>query len=414
MSTEEQMKDTSAALAAQTPAPQDSAAQTLSSAPAAQTENAPEPSAAAGLEAAAPAADNAAPDVQEEPSAPAENQPQPLQPATAQAAGAQAAQPKPADEEKPFELVPTSEFKQIVETLLFITDRPLKPTRIADVIDGVDARRVREMILEIQDDYVRRNSALQVVEVGGGFQMSTKSEYGRWVRRLYNEKMTTKLSNAALETLAIVAYKQPITRAEMEAIRGVDVAGPLERLLERSLVRVVGKKDTVGRPMVYGTTDEFLRMFGLNKISDLPDLQVFAAKSLREKQEDLPFGEPLPPLAEPAIIPLEELEGEERLEALDSSADPFFTRNSYNKGDFFGTPAQPSPAQPNAFAQEQSAQEAAVAGSQADAAADGDAPSEGSAPQSPAEGKTLSAPDALENPAEAQPHPEQDALQEEK
>ena len=252
------------------------------------------------------------------------------------ASGAPAANPS----EKPFELVPTSEFKQIVETLLFITDRPLKPSRIADVIDGVDARRVREMILEIQDDYIRRNSAVQIVEVGGGFQMSTKPEYGRWVRRLYNEKMTTKLSNAALETLAIVAYKQPITRAEMEAIRGVDVAGPLERLLERSLVRVVGKKDTVGRPMVYGTTDEFLRMFGLNKISDLPDLQVFAAKSLREKQEDLPFGEPLPPLAEPAIIPVEELEGEERLEALGSSADPFYTRNSYNKGDFFGQETQ--------------------------------------------------------------------------
>ena len=212
---------------------------------------------------------------------------------------------------------------------------------------GVDARRVREMILEIQDDYIRRNSAVQVVELGGGFQMSTKPEYGRWVRRLYNEKMTAKLSNAALETLAIVAYKQPITRAEMEAIRGVDVAGPLERLLERSLVRVVGKKDTVGRPMVYGTTDEFLRMFGLNKISDLPDLQVFAAKSLREKQEDLPFGEPLPPLAEPAIIPVEELEGEERLEVLDSSADPFFTRNSYNKGDFFG----PENASQDAFSQ---------------------------------------------------------------
>ena len=140
---------------------------------------------------------------------------------------------------------------------MFITDRPIKPSRIADVIDGVDARRVREMILEIQEDYVQRQSAIRVVEIGGGFQMSTKPEFGRWVRRLYNEKMTTKLSNAALETLAIIAYKQPLTRAEMEAIRGVDVAGPLERLLERGLVRVVGKKDTIGRPMVYGTTDEF-------------------------------------------------------------------------------------------------------------------------------------------------------------
>ncbi len=295
--------------------------------------------------------------------------------------------------EEPFELVPTSEFKQIVETLLFITDRPLKPSRIADVIDGVDARRVREMILEIQSDYIRRNSAIQVVELGGGFQMSTKPEYGRWVRRLYNEKMTTKLSNAALETLAIVAYKQPITRAEMEAIRGVDVAGPLERLLERSLVRVVGKKDTVGRPMVYGTTDEFLRMFGLNKISDLPDLQVFAAKSLREKQEDLPFGEPLPPLAEPAIIPLEELDGEERLEALDSSADPFFTRNSYNKGDFFGQQPTPDASAPQA---EKPADEAQPAESQPSA------PQQAAAEAQPLEPQ-IENPADLTQPDESQP-----------
>ena len=169
-------------------------------------------------------------------------------------------------------LLETEDLKKIIETLLFITDRPVKPTRIADVVETADARRVREIIHELQAEYVRDGRAVQIVEIGGGFQMATKPEYGRWVRRLYNEKMTTKLSNAALETLAIIAYKQPITRAEMEAIRGVDVAGPLERLLERALVRVVGKKDTIGRPMVYGTTDEFLRLFGLNKISELPDL----------------------------------------------------------------------------------------------------------------------------------------------
>ena len=238
------------------------------------------------------------------------------------------------------ELVETEDLKKIIETLLFITDRPVKPSRLAEVVENADARRVREIIRQLQAEFAAHNRAVQIVEIAGGFQMATKAEYGRWVRRLYNEKMTTKLSNAALETLAIIAYKQPITRAEMEAIRGVDVAGPLERLLERSLVRVVGKKDTIGRPMVYGTTDEFLRLFGLNKIAELPDLQTFAAKTLQEKQEDLPFGEPLPPIGEPAIIPLEELPAEERLEVLDSSAaDPFFTRNSYNRGDFFNTQA---------------------------------------------------------------------------
>lgn len=266
----------------------------------------------------------------------------------AQAASAPQEMQAPAQENEQ-ELLQTDDLKKIVETLLFITDRPVKPTRLADVIDGANVKQVREVITALQDEYTAQGRAVQIVEIGGGFQMATKPEYGRWVRKLYNEKMTTKLSNAALETLAIVAYKQPITRAEMEAIRGVDVAGPLERLLERSLVRVVGKKDTIGRPMVYGTTDEFLRMFGLNKLSELPDLQVFAAKNLHEKQEDLPFGEPLPPLAEPAIIPLDELEPEERLEALGTEVDPFFKRNSYNRGDFFTQPADAQPAAETSF-----------------------------------------------------------------
>ncbi len=239
----------------------------------------------------------------------------------------------PASADEPT-LLQSEDLQKIIETLLFITDRPVKVSRLVDVIENTTAKEVREAIHRLQDDYTVRGSAVQILEIAGGFQMCTKPEYGRWVRRLYNEKMTTRLSNAALETLAIIAYKQPLTRAEMEAIRGVDVAGPLEKLLDRGLVRVVGRKDTIGHPMVYGTTDEFLRMFGLNKVSELPDLQVFAAKAVADKQEDLPFGDPLPPLGEPRIIPLEELEGEEKFEALDASTpDPFFKRNSYNQGD---------------------------------------------------------------------------------
>lgn len=239
-------------------------------------------------------------------------------------------------EQAPLEpvLLESEDLQKIIETLLFITDRPVKISRLVDVIENTTAKEVREAIQKLQDDYTVRGSAMQILEIAGGYQMCTKPEYGRWVRRLYNEKMTTRLSNAALETLAIIAYKQPLTRAEMEAIRGVDVAGPLEKLLDRGLVRVVGRKDTIGHPMVYGTTDEFLRMFGLNKVSELPDLQVFATKNLQDKQEDLPFGEPLPALGQPRIIPLEELEGEEKFEALDASTpDPFFKRNSYNQGD---------------------------------------------------------------------------------
>lgn len=221
-------------------------------------------------------------------------------------------------EEGQNELLESGEAKQIIENLLFITDRPLKPSRIAEVVEHISSKRVLEIIQELAKEYEDTGRAVRILEIGGGYQMCTKPEYGRWVRKLYNEKMTTRLSNAALETLAIIAYKQPVTRAEMEMIRGVDVAAPLERLLERGLVRVLGKRDTIGRPMVYGTTDEFLRLFGLNKISELPDLQVFAAKQVQEKQEDLPFDEKLPPLGEPAILALEEETGD--------AADAFFKR----------------------------------------------------------------------------------------
>lgn len=216
------------------------------------------------------------------------------------------------------QLLESGEAKQIIENLLFITDRPLKPGRIAEVVETVNAKRVLEIIQELAKEYEETGRSIRILEIGGGYQMCTKPEYGRWVRRLYNEKMTTRLSNAALETLAIIAYKQPVTRAEMEMIRGVDVAAPLERLLERGLVRVLGKRDTIGRPMVYGTTDEFLRLFGLNKLSELPDIAVFAAKQVQEKQEDLPFDEKLPPVGEPAILALEE--------ETQDPADAFFKR----------------------------------------------------------------------------------------
>lgn len=303
----------------------------------------------------------------------------------------------------------TADAKKIIETLLFITDRPVKPGRLAEVVETVSAKQVLAIIEELTREYAQTGRAVQIVEVGGGFQMATKPEYGRWVRKLYNEKMTTKLSNAALETLAIIAYKQPITRAEMESIRGVDVAGPLERLLERGLVRVVGKKDTIGRPMVYGTTDEFLRMFGLNKVSELPDLQVFAEKTLHEKQADLPFDEALPPVGEPAIIPLDELEGAEKLEALDTTVDPFFTRTSYNKT-ALGQEALPGlemPQTQTATGEPQAtAAETTTAGEPQAAAAETTAAGEVSAGgKTPAETPENPAQNQPENPAQNLPEP---------
>ena len=209
---------------------------------------------------------------------------------------------KPKPEEN---ILSRQDFKNIIETLLFITDRPLSAPKVNQVAEIGDLALTRDIIKEIQTDYANSGRAVQVLEVGGGFQMCTKPEYGRWVRKLYNEKMSTRLSPAALETLAIIAYKQPVTRAEIEVIRGVDISGPLEKLLDRGLVKIAGKKEVAGRPLVYATTEQFLRVFGLNHLSELPDIKTFAAKGPKEIQSDLPFDQVLPP-SKDNILPLEE------------------------------------------------------------------------------------------------------------
>ena len=212
------------------------------------------------------------------------------------------------EEGKPQEVILSrSDFKNIIETLLFIADKPLSASKVNQVAEIGDLALTRDIIQEIQTDYTNAGRAVQVLEIGGGFQMCTKSEYGRWVRKLFNEKMSTRLSPAALETLAILAYKQPVTRAEIETIRGVDISGPLEKLLDRGLVKIAGKKEVAGRPLVYATTEQFLRVFGLNHLSELPDMKTFVAKGPKEIQSDLPFDQIMPPFKD-NIIPLEEKE----------------------------------------------------------------------------------------------------------
>lgn len=202
------------------------------------------------------------------------------------------------------EILTKEDYKRIVENLLFITDRPLSVAKISQTAQINNIQLTKDIINGLAQEYVQTGRAIQIVELGGGFQMSTKPEYGRWVRALFNEKTSDKLSAAALETLAIIAYKQPVTRADIEAIRGVDIVAPLEKIMERGLVRIVGRKDAPGKPMVYGTTDEFLRLFGLNHISQLPELKSFENKGPKEIQSDLPFGPSLPEIKTP-LLPLD-------------------------------------------------------------------------------------------------------------
>jgi segregation and condensation protein B len=167
----------------------------------------------------------------------------------------------------------TSDIKKIIEALLFVADQPI-PDGVFRFVLGelVAGQNIEQLVKEIGDEYAQRNAPMELRFVAGGWQFSTKKEFGSWVRKLYREKMTFKLSNSALETLSVIAYKQPITRSEIEEIRGVEVSGVMETLLERKLVKIVGRKETLGRPLLYGTTQEFLRHFGLSHLSELPSL----------------------------------------------------------------------------------------------------------------------------------------------
>lgn len=211
--------------------------------------------------------------------------------APAQTAGSGENAAPEADAETPapegIESITEAELRKVIETILFITDKPVPLGKICAVAEVNNSDFAQEVIKKIQKEYLESGSSVQIVEVGGGYQMSTKPEFGRWVRRLYGERMSAKLSAAALETLAIVAYRQPITRAEVESVRGVDVIAPLETLIERGIVKVVGRKETIGRPLLYGTTAEFLRLFGLSGLKDLPTLESFGidTSSLEENRQ---------------------------------------------------------------------------------------------------------------------------------
>ena len=172
------------------------------------------------------------------------------------------------------------ELKKVLETLLFITDAPLPVSRIAQLCEIKNKERIESALAELRKSYDEEGRTLQVMQVAGGWQLATRPEYGLWVRKLFQNKMTVRLTQAALETLCIIAYKQPLTRAEIEAIRGVEVIGPLETLTQRKLITVVGRRESIGRPILYGTTSEFLRQFGLNSLDDMPKLESFNIENM--------------------------------------------------------------------------------------------------------------------------------------
>jgi len=179
--------------------------------------------------------------------------------------------------------------KQIIEALLFAADQPITLAQMAELgPEDVEKASLRVMLEELAADYDGRG--VQLKEVAGGCQLSTRPEYGEWVRRMHHVESRAKLSRAALDTLAIVVYRQPITKTEVEALRGVDSSGVLKTLLERRLIKILGRKRVVGRPILYGSSREFLQYFGLSDLTDLPrpeDLDMPPEAAPADEQGDL-------------------------------------------------------------------------------------------------------------------------------
>jgi len=162
--------------------------------------------------------------------------------------------------------------QRIVEALLFVSGQPLTLKRILEVVPELDGSAVRAIVRTLNDQYASGRRAFHIQEVAGGFQLATEGDLAPWVKRLLEHPKPDAVSAAAMETLAIIAYRQPLTKAEIEAIRGVDVTGSLDTLQEKQFVRIAGRKESPGRPYLYATTTEFLRHFGLRSLEALPTM----------------------------------------------------------------------------------------------------------------------------------------------
>ncbi len=160
--------------------------------------------------------------------------------------------------------------RAVLEALLVASDKPMPAAKLASILNGAGAREVRLYVDDLNEEYLATGRSFRITEIAGGYQLTVHAEYAPWVRQLLREKVRARLSQAAIETLAIISFKQPIGKAEVEHVRGVSVDGVLRHLLEKGLIRISGRGEGVGRPLLYGTTREFLKHFGLKTLSDLP------------------------------------------------------------------------------------------------------------------------------------------------
>jgi segregation and condensation protein B len=191
--------------------------------------------------------------------------------------------------------------KSAVEAMLFASEKPLVIDQLRKALNNLEGNEIRKILEELRTEYEQSNRGLRIVEVAGGFQMITAPDFAPFLKKLFKSRNTERLSKPALETLAIIAYKQPLTRVEIETLRNVNVDGVIKSLVDKNLIRITGRKKVAGRPFVYGTTRQFLEYFGLKSLDELPKMEEFSA--LVEKSESAD------------IEPIEEKTAEEENEA---------------------------------------------------------------------------------------------------
>lgn len=163
--------------------------------------------------------------------------------------------------------------KLVVEALIFASSKPLTPAEIRKVTKALTVSQIEKIVAELKEDYQKTERCFELLEIAGGYELSTKREFAPWILKIELQRKARQATQSALETLAILAYKQPLTRAEIEALRGVDTSGVLSTLMEKNFIKIVGKKEVPGRPFMYGTTEKFLEHFGLKQLQDLPSIE---------------------------------------------------------------------------------------------------------------------------------------------
>jgi segregation and condensation protein B len=216
-------------------------------------------------------------------------------------------------------VLPSGEVRAIVEALVFAAPQPITAREMGRVLQGVPKEDWQRALEELKQDYARDERGLQLIEVASGWQITTRPEYNDWVRELLDPKTPTRLSIQALETLSVIAYRQPVTLPEIIELRGVRSQGVVKTLLEKRLIRITGRKEVVGRPMLYGTTKQFLLHFGLKDLEELPRIEEFA--EVLGEEVDIPGLKKAIEAPRPAEVPLSEADGSEQATLFDGEGE---------------------------------------------------------------------------------------------